>query len=72
MDMGVSSEDAAKKFDRIDKNNTGKISQSDMRRILKKLPKMVLLQESRLLAALEKSAAQRVALKVVEMQKVMT
>jgi len=37
--MGVSSEDAAKKFDSIDKNNTGKISQSDIEADIKETAK---------------------------------
>lgn len=37
--MGISSEDAAKKFDSIDKNNTGKISQSDIEADIKETAK---------------------------------
>ena len=37
--MGISSEDAAKKFDSIDKNNTGKISQSDIEADIKETTK---------------------------------
>lgn len=37
--MGVSADDAAKKFDSIDKNNTGKISQSDIEADIKETAK---------------------------------